>query len=87
MSRVVTDLALPMTLDGVTAQWVGEALSYRYPGVQISAIARSAQRAGTSTSARLALTYADRAGHADLPSAVYVKGGFDEVMRRRGAEV
>jgi hypothetical protein len=29
------------------------------------------------------LDYAERCGHGDLPGVVYVKGGFDPVMRRR----
>lgn len=78
-----SQIALPLSLDEVTPTWLSEALGTRFPGVRISAATREAERSGTSTSARFILDYDERGGHADLPPSVYVKGGFDDVMRRR----
>lgn len=83
MSLQTTRMRLPMTLEEVTPDWLSQALSTRFPGVRVASATRDAERAGTSTSARFALTYASNGGHADLPATVYVKGGFDPVMRRR----
>ena len=83
MTLHTTQMRLPMTLDEVDAEWLTLALSQRFPGIEIATVTRSAERSGTSTSACFALTYASSGGHADLPASVYVKGGFDEVMRRR----
>lgn len=83
MSLETTHMRLPMALDEVTPAWIGEALSIRFPGVRVRDAQRDAERAGTSTSARFTIEWADDGGHADLPDAVYVKGGFDPVMRRR----
>lgn len=83
MTMQATGMRLPMTLDEVTPEWLGDALSVRFPGVRVAGAVRDAERAGTSTSARFTLVWDRDGGHADLPDAVYVKGGFDPVMRRR----
>lgn len=83
MSVETTRTRLPMALEEVDAGWLTSALSGRFPGIEITAVSRAAERAGTSTSACFTLTYGNGGGHADLPDSVYVKGGFDEVMRRR----
>ena len=83
MHLSTTTMRLPMTLDEVTSEWLTDALGTRFPGVRIAEARRDSERAGTSTSARFSLDYADQAGHVDLPPSVYVKGGFDAVMRRR----
>ncbi|MBY8824316.1 aminoglycoside phosphotransferase family protein [Sphingomonas colocasiae] len=83
MSLQTTRMRLPMALDEVTPEWLSDALATRFPGVRVAAAERDAERAGTSTSARFALLWDDDGGHADLPDTVYVKGGFDPVMRRR----
>lgn len=82
-STDLTTAPLPLSLDEVTPAWLTSALSGHFPGVQVATAEREAERAGTSTSARFVLTYADRSGHEDAPTSVYVKGGFDPVMRRR----
>jgi Phosphotransferase enzyme family len=76
-------MPLPLTLDEVTPEWLTDALGTRFPGVEVTGSVRDAERAGTSTSARFVLTYGSDSGYADLPESVYVKGGFDAVMRRR----
>lgn len=74
---------LPLTLDDVSAPWLSDALAKRFPGVRVSAVTREDERAGTSTSARFLVEYDQDGGHDTLPGSVYVKGGFDPVMRRR----
>lgn len=78
-----TRMKLPLSLDEVTPEWLNEALSVRFPGVRIKSVVRDRERAGTSTSARFSLEYASRGNAGDAPDAVYIKGGFDDVMRRR----
>jgi hypothetical protein len=73
----------PLTLDEIDPAWLTGALRTRFPDVEVVDAVRDAERAGTSTSARFALTYADGTLDPSLPPAVYVKGGFDAVMRRR----
>lgn len=75
--------ALPLHFEEVTPQWLSQALGRAFPGVQVAAARRDRDRFGTAASARFELDYADRAGHADLPASVYVKGGFDDKWRRR----
>lgn len=83
MTLETTRAKLPMALEEVTPDWLEEALGIRFPGVRIAGAQRDAERAGTSTSARFTINWADDGGHQDLPASVYVKGGFDPVMRRR----
>lgn len=78
-----TRTRLPMSFEEVTPEWLTEALSPRFPGIRIAGYQRGSIYAGTSSSAQLVLDYAERAGHAGLPEAVYIKGGFNDVMRRR----
>ncbi|MDP3175447.1 MAG: phosphotransferase [Phenylobacterium sp.] len=83
MSLNATRMRLPLSLDAVTPDWLTQALDTRFPGVRVASATRDQERSGTSTSARFALTYAEQGGHADLPASIYVKGGFDDVMRNR----
>lgn len=81
---MVTSLQpLPLSLDEVTSDWLSNALADAFPGVRIKSATRSDARSGTASSARFELDYDNRAGHSDLPDTVYVKGGFDDVMRKR----
>lgn len=75
--------ALPLSFDELTPRWLSEALSGQFPGVEVTGVVRTGERFGTSSSARLDLTYRDRGGHDDLPRAVYIKGGFNELTRKR----
>ena len=74
---------LPLSMDEVTPEWLTHGLQARFPGVRVASTTRQGERAGTSMSAQFNLVFDDRGGHADLPDSVYIKGGFDEVMRRR----
>ena len=83
MTLNTTNTQLPLSLDEVTPDWLTSALSTRFPGVKVSTAVRDAERAGTSTSARFTLQYASRGAGNAAPDTVYVKGGFDDAMRRR----
>jgi len=83
MSLQATHMRLPLSLDEVTPEWLTQALGTRFPGIAVASVTRDGERAGTSTSAQFALTYADRGDGADVPETIYVKGGFDPVMRKR----
>ena len=74
---------LPLTFDEITPEWLTRALCDEFEGVEVATAVRSGERFGTSSSARLDITYVDRAGHDDLPTALYVKGGFNPLTRRR----
>jgi hypothetical protein len=75
--------SLPLTFDEVTPPWLTSALGQQFAGIVVESVAISGERFGTSSSARLELSYADRGGHDDLPDAVYVKGGFTPATRKR----
>jgi len=71
-------LPLPVTIAGITADWLTRAIGTTVPGV----IVRDAQvvevMPGTSTKVRVAIDYADPAHTATLPGRVIVKGGFED---------
>jgi len=67
---------LPLTPDGVTAEWLSAALRTRYPGVTVTAADRLEVIEGTATKLLVALRYD---GDADgLPERMWIKGGFGE---------
>jgi hypothetical protein len=71
-------MALPVTVDGITAQWLTAALGTRYPGVEVTSLVRTEVLPGTSTKVRVELAY-NEAGHAlGLPACMLVKGGFQD---------
>lgn len=67
-------LPLPMQLEGVTAQWVSQALSIRYPGTEVAAVVIDGVIAGTASKARLNIEFSVNPD--DLPVSMYIKGGF-----------
>lgn len=73
-------LPLPLTLEDISPQWLGAALSVRHPGTAVTAVRLGNRRDGTSTSARLEVDYREPG---PLPDTLYIKGGFVETMRRR----
>ncbi|MDO8703328.1 MAG: phosphotransferase [Sulfuricaulis sp.] len=83
MNALLTAPNLPLHFDEVTPLWLTQALANSFPGVTVATAERDKDRFGTAASARFKLSYSDRAGHADLPSSVYVKGGFDDTWRKR----
>jgi hypothetical protein len=78
-------MPLPLNLDGLTPQWIGEALSHRYPGVEVVAASVDGIIVGTASKARLTLEY--RGSSQGLPPTMYAKGGFHgpEQMQLGGA--
>jgi hypothetical protein len=74
---------LPHGFDEFTADWFTDALSHSFPGVQVSGIARSDERVGTSASCRFTLRYADKGANGGAPDSLYVKGGFTENQLKR----
>lgn len=73
-------LPAPLTLEAVTPAWLSAALSDRFPGTRVASVRPDAINRGTSTSGRLIVAYS---GASTLPRTLYIKGGFDEAMRRR----
>jgi hypothetical protein len=82
-TSLISHLPLPLSLDEVTPAWLTAALGHTFPGIAVTSAVREGERSGTSTSARFVLGYDGEGGSEELPASVYVKGGFDDVMRRR----
>jgi hypothetical protein len=74
---------LPLTFDEITPAWINDALAPTLSKAEVVTVTHSGDRFGTSASARLDLTYAERGDTAGLPAAVYVKGGFTPAIRQR----
>ncbi|MEX3841773.1 phosphotransferase [Paraburkholderia sp. BR10882] len=75
---VVSDMSLPVTVEGVTAQWLTSALAFRFAGVEVTSCNHLAVLPGTSTKVRVALEYNDVGREMALPSRMIVKGGFQD---------
>lgn len=73
---VMSDMALPITPEGITPEWLQAALRWRHPGVVVQAVAVQDVILGTSTKIRVRPTYAPGAD-AGLPATLIVKGGFE----------
>jgi len=71
-------MALPITVEDVTAQWLTSALTFRFPGVEVTSCRHVAVLPGTSTKVRVALEYNDPGRDLALPSRMIVKGGFQD---------
>jgi hypothetical protein len=73
----ITDMKLPLTPQDITAEWLTNALAFRFPGVQVTGAEIADVINGTSTKIRVRVRY-DRAGlDAGLPPTLIVKGGFE----------
>lgn len=69
---------MPSTLSDVTADWLTEALSHRYPGTTVTSAVPGTSIRATGTKLRLLLDYND-AGHAHgLPPTMWFKSGLEE---------
>src|SRR5690606_32908517 len=66
---------VPATVADITPGWLETALSPRFPGVRIAAMAMDGFIDGTAQKCRFAVDY-NPAGAAGPPS-LWVKGGFD----------
>lgn len=70
-------LRLPRSLHEVTAEWLTEALSVRYPGTVVTHLTLGSAVRATGTKLRLLLEYND-AGHSHrLPATMWFKGGME----------
>lgn len=70
-------MKLPRAIDEVTAEWLSEALSVRYPGTDVLSVTFGKAVRATGTKQRLLLDYND-AGHAHrLPATMWFKGGLE----------
>ena len=74
----MTDLPTPASLDEVTADWLTEALSRRFPGTVVTSATPGRTVRATGTKLRLLLDYND-AGHQHLlPPTMWFKSGLEE---------
>jgi len=73
----ITDMQLPLAPQEITAEWLTDALAFRFPGVRVTGAEIADIINGTSTKVRVRLHY-NRAGlDAGLPPTLIVKGGFE----------
>lgn len=70
-------MRLPLTIEGITAQWLGEALSLSWSGVEVRESRVVDVLLGTSTKIRVELRYNAVGELAGLPRHMIVKGGFE----------
>jgi hypothetical protein len=73
----IGDMALPPTIEDISAQWLTTALSLKYPGVVVSGFRVEEVIHGTTTKIRLALGYNDWGREAQLPPTMILKGGYE----------
>jgi hypothetical protein len=76
MSVVLSD-SLPMTTEALTPDWLGNAL-----GADVEKFRTDEIIWGTATKVLIDVQFGNR--HGDIPSALCVKGGFDERLRSLG---
>jgi Phosphotransferase enzyme family len=71
-------VALPLTPDEITAEWLTGALQERHPGVRVADLEIVQIIPGTSTKIRVRPTYRqDNETPVELPATLIVKGGFE----------
>jgi hypothetical protein len=68
--------SLPCSPEGITAQWLTDALSVEHAGVRVTDVEIADILWGTSTKVFVRPTYA-KVGPAELPESLCVKGGLD----------
>lgn len=80
MINVIPDgaISLPVKAEEVTAQWLGEALSFNYPGVEVTALDADIPVWGTGTKIRVRPQYNQVGQKLGLPPSLIIKGGFAE---------
>ena len=65
--------AVPATLDGVDAPWLGGVLSSRFAGARVRAVRTLSEDSGTTARRRVAVEYAPGARPDGAPESVFVK--------------
>ncbi len=76
--------SLPLTTEGVTAEWLSAGLRTRYPGVVVSEVEPVQIIEGTATKVRLRLSFDPHARRDGLPDQMCVKGGFGDYREYLG---
>jgi hypothetical protein len=90
MSQTVQGLdpiRLPVRIEDVTADWLTDALSVRYPGVEVVGMEQERVVFGTSGKVQVRLEYNDAGRAVDLPERLWVKLGLVGEHRRTIATV
>lgn len=64
---------IPTVVEEIDAQWVGAALSKRFPGLHVKAMETLGVIRGASTKVRIRV----QTDHAEIPESLIVKGGFE----------
>jgi hypothetical protein len=80
---VMSDMTLPTRPEGVTREWLEQALNFRFPGVKLKAAKIEDVICGTSTKIRVRLDYAGK--DYGLPPTMIVKGGLEDHSERMRA--
>ena len=73
---MMSDMALPLEIEGITAPWLEAALRFRYPELELQGVQIEDVILGTSTKIRVRPGYAP-GRNAGLPETLIVKGGFE----------
>ena len=68
---------LPMSVQEVTAAWLTEALSERYPGAEVTALEHGRFIGGTGSKLQVKPIYNKAGTDYGLPPSMFAKGGFD----------
>ena len=79
-------LDLPTSLNEVDAEWIGRALSVRFPGTTVQDARIGTVINGMATKAQYTLAYDESAGSVGLPKSLWLKSGF-EAHSERSAEL
>lgn len=74
-----TNLAIPLTLDEVTPEWLSQAFSLRYPGVSVVSAKVSSFFGYKPNKAKVQVEYDEAGKQAGLPEHLVVKGGFQRL--------
>lgn len=72
--------ALPIRLEQITPDWLGEALSQQSPGTRVERLTIDTPIGGTATKVFLRADYSARPADGP-PESLCLKGGFDDAMR------
>lgn len=72
------EFKMPTALDQVTAEWLTEALSRRYPGTVVTSAVPGLTIRATGTKQRLMLDYNDAGHEHRLPPTMWFKSGLEE---------
>lgn len=69
-------MRLPLSVDELTPEWLGSALSILWPGTVVDSLKIDSVIWGTATKAFVEVTYAEKSEMSGLPERLCVKGGF-----------